>query len=329
MAFLEAMALAAAPAAIGAGGGIISNLINQNQQENEATRNQSNFNTQMDNTIQRRVEDAKRAGIHPLYALGMGSGASSQPITINDQIGPSLQMAGQNMSSALARMQTVEEKTTQDLTNGLIRAQTRQAEAQAMLTDSERMRIMQAGQTGLGPQKANPNLPNGQVANPPGFIGPVQDVIDVKGSPVISGSSQAPGFLTGTNDYYQEWRIRPGFYLPLPRSEDEGPEETIQNMSPGAWHGMLGQGQEKYGGNWAQEMSDWRYKGIPPKGQYLSVHQQGPRRKSVYPGEFKGIARGEFDLLVDKAKKKLREWSKGGGVYEQDWLQKQYQDWRK
>lgn len=323
--FFEALALAAAPAAIGAGGGIVSNLINQNQQENEATRNQSNFNIQMDETIQRRVADAKKAGIHPLYSLGMGSGASSQPIVMNDSIGPAMQQAGQSLGSVMSRMQTVDEKTTQDLTNGLIKAQTAQATAQAMLTDSERMRLMQAGQSGIGPQKSNPNLPNGQVANPPGFIGPVQDVIDVKGSPVISGSSQAPGFVSGTNDYYQEWRVRPGFYLPLPRSEDEGPEETIQNMSPGAWHGMLSQGQEKYGGAWAQEMSDWRYKGIPPKGHYLSVHEQGPRQKSIYPGEFKGVLRGELDLItreaekwLNKKKKGIQDWVYGGRINKPD-----------
>lgn len=307
-------------------GGAISNLINQNSVENEATRNQSNFNIQMDETIQRRVADAKKAGLHPLYALGASSSPSSQPIVLNDSIGPAMQQAGQSLSSVMSRMQSVEDKTTQDLTDGLIKAQTAQATAQAMLTDSERIRNMQAGQTGIGLQKVAPNLPNGQVPNTPGFIGPIQDVIDVKGSPVISGSSQAPGFVSGTNDYYQEWRIRPGFYLPLPRSEDEGPEETVQNMSPGAWHGMLGQGQEMYGGNWAQEMSDWRYKGIKPKGHYLSVHEQGPRRKSVYPGEFRGVARGEMDLLMKKAKKWLDEGSKG---YKQDWLQKQYQDWRK
>lgn len=329
MGFMEALALAAAPAAIGAGGGIISNIMNQNNQENEATRNQSNFNTQMDNTIQRRVADAKAAGLHPLYSMGMGSGASSQPITINDSIGPALQNAGQSVNSALARMQTVDEKTTQDLTHALIKAQTHQAEAQAMLTDSERIRMMQAGQTAIGPQKSNPNLPSGQLANPPGFIGPIQDVIDVKGSPVISGSSQAPGFVSGTNDYYQEWRVRPGFYLPLPRSEDEGPEETIQNMSPGAWHGMLSQGAGMYGGDWAQEMSDWRYKGIPPKGHYLSVHQQGPRPKSKYPGEFKGVLRGEMDALVDKALKGVKGWLKQNPKYEQDWLQEQFQKWRK
>lgn len=310
-------------------GGLISNQINANQQENEATRNQSNFNQQMDATIQRRSADAKAAGLHPLYAMGMGSSASSQPIVMNDSIGPAMQQAGQSIQSAQARTQSVEDKVTQDLGNNLIKAQTRQADAQAMLTDSERMRIMQAGQSGIGLQKSAPNLPGGQAPNPPGFIGPMPDVVDLKGSPVISGSSQAPGFVAGTNDYYQEWRIRPGMYLPLPRSEDEGPEETIQNMSPGAWHGMLSQGQEKYGGNWAQEMSDWRYKGIPPKGHYLSVHEQGPRPKSIYPGEFKGVMRGELDILINKAKKLLKGTAKEGSNYEPDWLQKQYQNWRK
>lgn len=34
------------------------------------------FDQQMDHSIRRRVEDAKRSGVHPLYALGASSGAS-------------------------------------------------------------------------------------------------------------------------------------------------------------------------------------------------------------------------------------------------------------
>lgn len=311
----EGFAAAGLAAGAGVGGGIIGNLINQNQVENEQTRNQSNWQVQMDESIQRRVADAKKAGIHPLYALGMGVAPSSQPIVMNDSLGPSMQQAGQSISSALARNQSVQDKVTQDLTDNLIRAQTRQADAQAMLTDSERMRNIQAGQNALGPQKSAPNLPNGQVPNPPGFIGPIQDVIDVKGSPVISGSSQAPGFISGTNDFYQEWRIRPGFYLPLARSEDEGPEETIQNMDYGPWIGLLNQGQEMYGGNWAQETSDWRYKGIPPKGHYLSVHEQGPREKSNYDTR-RGLLRGMLDRKKENMIKGLNEWLYKGKKFE-------------
>lgn len=324
------------PAAASLAGGALSNLVNQNQQENEATRNQSNFDIQQDNFVrnaQIRSQDAKAAGLHPLYALGGNAQgpSGSQPIVMQDSIGGSLNQAGQNLASAYARSETRDQKVAELLQLDLLRSQIRETDARAGLVESQKQQMLQSGQNGIGLSRQPVNTPLGQLPNPPGQVfGPMPDVIEGKGSPVISGMSQAPGFVAGTNDYYQQWRLRDGFYLPLPRSEDEGPEETIQNMSLGAWNGMLEQGQRMYGGNWAQEMTDWRYRGIPPKGYYLSVEQQGPRRKDTHiPSNEKGYKRKELDRMFGDIKKGLKKFTDEGGKYEQDWLQKLYQDWSK
>lgn len=70
-------------------------------------RNESNANKQADlqklfakNSVQWKVADAKKAGIHPLYALGANT-TSYAPIAINDSLGPALQAAGQDVSRAM------------------------------------------------------------------------------------------------------------------------------------------------------------------------------------------------------------------------------------
>lgn len=73
---------------------IVGGLISDN---NAASRQKKNnklamlqFNQQMDESVRRRVEDAKRAGIHPLYAIGASAGAS-----------PTISVGGGETGSAL------------------------------------------------------------------------------------------------------------------------------------------------------------------------------------------------------------------------------------
>ncbi len=42
---------------------------------------QSQFDSQMDTSVQRRVQDAKKAGVHPLFALGGSAGATPTTFT--------------------------------------------------------------------------------------------------------------------------------------------------------------------------------------------------------------------------------------------------------
>lgn len=61
-------------------GGFLSGVAGDIMGSKDARRNrqmaQHQFNEQMDHSVRRRVEDAKRAGIHPLFALGASAGAS-------------------------------------------------------------------------------------------------------------------------------------------------------------------------------------------------------------------------------------------------------------
>lgn len=115
---------------------------NRQLQMQQMAQAQRQFDAQMDQSVQRRVKDAKAAGVHPLFALGASSGASP---TISAQGGSS---SSNPMGAALARMAS---------TLGVIeqnKASAKKDEAEAALMDSERARIEQEmnsrGQPGPG-----------------------------------------------------------------------------------------------------------------------------------------------------------------------------------
>jgi len=115
---------------------------NRQMQQQQMAQAQKQFDAQMDQSVQRRVADAKAAGVHPLFALGASSGASP---TISAQGGSS---SSNPMGSALARMAS---------TLGVIeqnKASARKDEAEAQLMDSERARIEQEMNTRGQPQPA-------------------------------------------------------------------------------------------------------------------------------------------------------------------------------
>lgn len=61
------------------------------------------------NGIRWKVEDAKAAGVHPLFALG-ASTIPFQPMAINDTMGPAIGEASQNIGRAISAQSTTEER---------------------------------------------------------------------------------------------------------------------------------------------------------------------------------------------------------------------------
>lgn len=105
-------------------GGIAGNS-RANRNAREARRQ---FDVQMNESIQRRVNDARKAGVHPLFALGASVGGS-----------PTFQAGGEADPQQTALTAVAEQL-------GVIRqnrASARRDEAEAALFDSERARIDQ------------------------------------------------------------------------------------------------------------------------------------------------------------------------------------------
>lgn len=105
-------------------------------QQQQMAQAQRQFDAQMDQSVTRRVRDAKNAGVHPLFALGASVGASPT-ISSNDP-----QSTGNPMGSALQAMAS----TLNSLETN--RAQAARDNAEAALLDSERKRLEQTLSSG-------------------------------------------------------------------------------------------------------------------------------------------------------------------------------------
>lgn len=153
-------------AIIGAGASLLGGILGQNKQEKMAKQNiqlQKDFAQQ---GIRWKVEDAKAAGIHPLYALGANT-TSFSPVSIGSDLATGVQNAGQDLSRAIDATRTNGErtsaitKTMQDLT-------LQRMGLENELLGAQIARVRQAGQPparpalGDGPSSPNAYLIPGQ-----------------------------------------------------------------------------------------------------------------------------------------------------------------------
>lgn len=140
------------PALISAGAAIAGGLIKARSERNANAANSANAdrNIQMQrefaqNGIRWKVEDAKRAGIHPMYALG-ASGASFSPVSIGAQpvsgVADALASAGQDIGRAVHATRTAQERRQAEL-DAFISAQVSAQE------DRDRAKREEARQDGL------------------------------------------------------------------------------------------------------------------------------------------------------------------------------------
>lgn len=95
--------------AISVGGSLLGGILGNNSQ---AKANKANIAFQREmgqNSIQWRVADANKAGVHPLYALGAPT-MSASPSSVGYDWGPALSNAGQDISRAIDARNTKKER---------------------------------------------------------------------------------------------------------------------------------------------------------------------------------------------------------------------------
>lgn len=153
------------------------------------------FNQQMDASIQRRVKDAEKAGIHPLFALGASVGASPTA-----QIGGGQHTTGSATGSALAGIG--KQLALSSLQNQS--ASAKRDEAEAALIDAQRKKLeqdMQAqGRDGASISTARIGPGNAVQALPPTKDGLTPQVVmgPAKYESPVRSKSQAVGVSAGT-----------------------------------------------------------------------------------------------------------------------------------
>jgi len=206
-------------AALGTVASIGGDLLNANAQKQA---NEANIQQQRDfarHGIQWRVNDAKAAGIHPLYALGAQTPSfspSSQPVSYGD----SLSRMGQDISRAAMSTQSKEEKAAFNLQQS---QQSRLLEAQITNQDL-RNQILQEE---LNRSTRSPGSPPGT----PKPTGPGQFATNdfVKVPAEVTSSLQGGFTQAGHNPLFQIFKSGPDSYkIALSSKAKEAMEDSPQ-----------------------------------------------------------------------------------------------------
>lgn len=252
-------------------GGFLSN-----EYQKGLLERQQNFQRELaQNSIRYRVEDAQRAGIHPLYALGAPA-MTSFPMQLDDHVGPALGQMGQNLGQAVNRMLDGPARERIALEHKLLESQIGESDARKDLYLSEAARNRQqpaAPMPGLG------IVPEGKVS-----VGPVEiegQNPDVRGQGYVerkpmeetSAKLGHPDTVAGEHPGYQEVMYR-GMPMLLPVLQGESAEEILSEMSMPTFVGLIALNAKTYGGNWARDFVRLRYMGEGSKEYYPTLREQ-------------------------------------------------------
>lgn len=149
----------------------VTSLFGASKAEKEAKKNRAMQQDAMENTIKYRVEDAQRAGVHPLYAIGA---PTFTPSPITSGAGDLIASAGQDIGRAVSATMSGAEKTSA-FEKSLQILQLDRAGLENELLRSQIAKLHQPG--------TPPSAPGGQAFIEGQGSNPVYDVAGVKFSP--------------------------------------------------------------------------------------------------------------------------------------------------
>lgn len=199
---------------------------NRTLQREQQARNEALQREFAQHGIQWRVEDAKAAGLHPVFALSGGGAAYSPTSVIGDvpeaRYGKALSNMGQNITRAQMATMTPEQRLEQELRLQLLRSQIDETDARAFATWSEAFK-----------QPSGPGMPSLLDADDYESLGKgVLDVVKPKPDEVVSSRADNRSITAGRrHPLWQEYQFtKDGRKILLPRSDDPG--ETLSDMNP-------------------------------------------------------------------------------------------------
>lgn len=211
--------------------------------------------------IRWRVQDAIRAGVHPLYALGANL-PSYSPVEIGGQgRGDEFREMGQALERAFSATASQEERLQQQLELDVLRSTIRENDARAGYFESEAARSRQSDQTG-------PALSIGDGA------------VKTKPDEVISHRGWDASTVAGTHPGWTEYTLTKfGTKIRLPWSS-EGPSETLENIPFWMWPSIIQYNRSYYGPNWGSDVITEMFGGQQRYGKGSSGFKSGDFYKS-------------------------------------------------
>lgn len=239
-------------------GGALANRSNRKvaDQTNEAQREINAQNTALQREfaqagIRWRVEDAKAAGLHPLFALS-GSGATYSPqamaLMTPDQsaLGRGIAEAGQAVSRSIQAQQTADQRAITQATLAHLVAQTGKEDAMAAYYASEAARNRQSANSAAA-------IPDGTVQ-----VGPlVKNVPDE----VIAHDPRNPALTAGIHPGMTRYKLPGGIQL---SGLSENMKESFEDIPLGAWPFIIRQ-SEKEDPNFWRKVDNFLFDGQAQK----------------------------------------------------------------
>lgn len=252
----------ATAALINVGGNLLGGMMGDG--DDDSKTRERNWNRQFDrnadlqrefaqNGVRWRVEDAQRAGVHPMFALGINpSQATPQAIDFGvtgsgskkNRMGDAIANAGQNISRAVAAQETVDERNERLMRLEVLRSEAAKNFALASSYASEARK----------PIGANA-LPDGVIIAPTSKDGRQErletsplfkDAVKLGPDEVVSHSGANPGITAGRGQpSMREFTMVNGDKVLLPASGQGGiPDEIDITMIPD----IIGANIREYGG---------------------------------------------------------------------------------
>lgn len=193
-----------AGAAIGAGASLLGGMMTDRANRRTARENLAYQREFAQKGIQWRVEDAKAAGLHPLFALGAQTPSYSPAQTVGSGVGKSLSEAGQAIGNAVARQQTAEQQQLAAAQLRLLQAQANSEDERAFGMFLDNARKVQDQQPQQSPGNlVDPRFVYGAAGVPGGGVGQVQ----VKPSEVYSSAPSDRSMEAGTGTFWKSWNV--------------------------------------------------------------------------------------------------------------------------
>lgn len=225
-------------------GGAYSNRQNEKAAD-RAYRQQKEF-AQMG--IRWRVEDAKAAGLHPLYALG-AQPLQFSPTFAMDSVGPAIQQAGQSISRAVGAQANSLERQAQLLSLKLLESQIGETDARKLLARAEAWRALNESKNPAFPPV---NMPEsaliGEAASTIGGAELTAPKVN------MSRPGSSGGIVAGpANPSLREYALPDGFKIMLPDASSLG--EALEPLSE-SWalaYGVYRENARVYGDKWTRE----------------------------------------------------------------------------
>lgn len=265
-------------AAVGAGTSLYGGKVS-----GKAAARMQRFNYEMQKEfaqhgVRWRVEDAKAAGLHPLYALGAQT-PSASPIYSEDAMGPAIAQAGQNIASGIVARGSRQERMMEQISFKIAQQNLAEGDARINLLNAEAALARQQALATKG--FPDVNAPEGlsgvvdaQKANPAmGLVTPV--AADLPGSEVND-----PSVIAGDPPFWREFNVGGGMKMLLPGGVSGDVSEALESVSeslPLMWS-VFRENVNRQGLGWARAfLNRFGFSGFGDLAMAVGSHQFGKK----------------------------------------------------